>query len=891
MAVTLANCVEYSQEQVFEYGLDLAEGQENPALAAHLQACEGCRALLNSYIQIGQNLKQLGSGDSDTAPLSESDTPATPERKTLGPYEIVGELGRGGMGVVFRARDPLLKRDVALKVMRRVLVRIAPVHFMGRNANGCEFFSMKLVSGRTLASALKSVHDGDARAVQELTMPRLLSIFERVCETIGFAHDNGVIHRDIKPGNIMIGAHGEVWVLDWGLAKVLRATDETAVLPADPASPSPPAQTAPGSAIGTPVYMSPEQARLEPLDERSDIYSLGAVLYEILTGRPPADGENPQAVMARVATGKIAPIASTRAGRCAPRALAAIAMKCLAFQGAERYAAVASLLQDLRAYAGGAAVSALPENRRERAQRYVRRHRTAFAAIAGVVTLLLIGVTIAALAVASEQSKARAALEAQQQAERTAHEKEKQAAAAEAKARDAENDKARRAQNRVAAFEPYSRAMDLLGRGQRFDEAEMLAKTALGIDHEFVEAQFAYAESLRRQGRSKDAADAFVAADELSRKTAGRSNLKAVLSAALGYENAGYWSKTFAALQRVDESGNPDPLADVCRVIRLCLFNKYAEARQLADRALERAPHLWEVHYAHANAVECGVKLGAIDPLPAQKSILDSLRAALTLAPHEGLLHFYLGNKIDGPQSLAELDKAIECESMNGYFRLGRAVKRRFAGDKLGAQEDVDRAQRTQLSPLLLKMYERRMADYAPDSAERRARDFALSKEIAAEVPDSPVRLANCVIVGLRQNNAADVGDMYAELQRRFPNDPGAITARVMSLNGDKRFVAAKDAIAQGLALYPYNTQLMELRARALFRDNQYSEAAAVIAQDLKWGGSDRFAMLKMQLDCSLRLNLLTQAREVLAELDKYWPERAAAELAQQRKELDASAK
>src|SRR5262249_55053368 len=158
--------------------------------------------------------------------------------------------------------------------------------------------------------------------------------------TIGFAHDHGVIHRDIKPSNIMIGTHGEIWVLDWGLAKMLRECDTCGTGKADPVRADTPAReqaalpvphvphTAAGSAIGTPAYMSPEQARHEPLDERSDIYALGAVLYEILAWEPPIDGDDPVKIMVRAAQGKITPIGKTRANQDIPKALSAVAMKC-----------------------------------------------------------------------------------------------------------------------------------------------------------------------------------------------------------------------------------------------------------------------------------------------------------------------------------------------------------------------------------------------------------------------------------------------------------------------------------------------------------------------------------------------------------------------------------
>jgi len=221
-------------------------------------------------------------------------------------------IARGGMGVVYRGRDASLCRDLAVKVLlpgyrdRPDLVRrfveearvcgrlahpgVVPVHELGRLGDGRPYFTMKLIEGQTLAALLeKRLHCGE-------DLPRFLAIFEQVCQTMAFAHARGVIHRDLKPLNVMVGAFGEVQVLDWGLAKVLgRASAESQPPDADGSS-SPDAdaprsseETQPGSVMGTFAYMSPEAARGEAdrLDERCDVFGLGAVLCVILTGKPP----------------------------------------------------------------------------------------------------------------------------------------------------------------------------------------------------------------------------------------------------------------------------------------------------------------------------------------------------------------------------------------------------------------------------------------------------------------------------------------------------------------------------------------------------------------------------------------------------------------------------
>ncbi len=233
----------------------------------------------------------------------------TPRSGTAGRYQIVGELARGGVGIVLKGHDVDLGRDVAMKVLREehsqnpeVLHRfveeaqiggqlqhpgIVPVYELGLGAGDRPFFTMKLVKGRTLASLLAE-RDAEER--------RLLRIFESVCQTMAYAHSRGVIHRDLKPANVMVGAFGEVLVVDWGMGKVLgrpaeeRPPQQSVIATVRSGPGSAPSEV--GSVLGTPAYMPPEQARgeVDALDARADVFSLGAILCEILTGKPPYVG-------------------------------------------------------------------------------------------------------------------------------------------------------------------------------------------------------------------------------------------------------------------------------------------------------------------------------------------------------------------------------------------------------------------------------------------------------------------------------------------------------------------------------------------------------------------------------------------------------------------------
>jgi len=251
-------------------------------------------------------------GDQDTPVVKPQ---ASAAEALAGRYQVVGELARGGVGVILKARDADLGRDVAMKVLRsdhmgndELLQRfieeaqiggqlqhpgIVPVYELGLQADQRPYFTMKLVKGRTLSALLSDRPDpGHERG-------RHLALFHQVCQTLAYAHSRGVVHRDLKPANIMVGAFGEVQVVDWGFAKVLlsggiadeRKARETADLSviATHRSGAEGSGSMAGSVMGTPAYMPPEQAlgEVDNLDERSDVFSLGAILCEILTGEPP----------------------------------------------------------------------------------------------------------------------------------------------------------------------------------------------------------------------------------------------------------------------------------------------------------------------------------------------------------------------------------------------------------------------------------------------------------------------------------------------------------------------------------------------------------------------------------------------------------------------------
>jgi serine/threonine protein kinase len=317
-------------------------------------------------------------------------------------YQLVREIARGGMGRVYLCVDTELDREVALKVLEgnnpggaepsrmlreaRIVARlehpgIVPVHDLGILPDGRMYYVMKLVRGSRLDEH-----------VRELTsLSDKLRIFQTVCETVAFAHAHGVIHRDLKPQNIMVGPFGEVLVIDWGVAKLLGAVSVADPVPGSKtqAGVDYPGLvsdvTADGTVIGTPAYMAPEQARGEivELDHRSDIYSLGAILYFLLVGEPPVRGANGNLPTPSGVVG-----ISTRFARVLP--VWAICSTAMAPDPDFRYATASDLSADVGKFLDGDKVSAYKENYFERAGRWFGRHRFIVLLVAAYLLMRII---------------------------------------------------------------------------------------------------------------------------------------------------------------------------------------------------------------------------------------------------------------------------------------------------------------------------------------------------------------------------------------------------------------------------------------------------------------------------------------------------------------------
>jgi tetratricopeptide (TPR) repeat protein len=671
------------------------------------------------------------------------DTPLGPEAllhapglSRAGRFRLLGEIARGGMGTVLRAHDPALDRPLAVKVIlpqhradpslvRRFLdeARLAgqlqhpgvvPVLDVGQLEDGRPFFAMKLVEGQTLAELLRQRPDPG----QDL--PRLLRYFEAVCQAVGYAHSRGVIHRDLKPANVMVGAFGEVQVMDWGIAKGLAPLTPTLSQPrgeGEKETPAPPScilgeqgeGTRAGAVVGTPGYMAPEQARGEAVTRRGDVFALGAMLCEVLTGSPPFAAEGGASpglldVLARVRQADLRG-ALARLDRCgADPELVRLARECLSPRPEDRPADGAAVAERVAAHLAGL------QDRLSRAEARAEGERTR--------RRLALGLAVAVLALVALGGSALLLVQ-RSQAEQAREQARRQQAGESALARSADLRQQGRWDEALAVLEQARQRLDerdgQLSRDvlQAVEEAELIrrleqvrlrAATWTGRSFAVARADREYEAEFRAAGLGGPGEPADAVAERV-RASGVRAALVAALDAwAVQTENlrrrdwvravarradqGGAWGRRlraswadFPALERLAREAPIDRLSPHLLVALAGSLSNSREAVPLLRRAQARYPgdfwvtfslaarlHVEQRHaeaagfYQAALAVRPGtpavlINLGTV--LTAQKQLdeaCDCFRRATALAPGLAHAHYNLGHAL---QAKDRLDAAV----------------------------------------------------------------------------------------------------------------------------------------------------------------------------------------------------------------------------------------
>jgi len=552
----------------------------------------------------------------------------------IGRYRLEDEVARGGQGAILRVYDQDLRRPLAMKVVLggeaggqaapvasvapRTLGRfleeaqvtaqldhpgIVPVHELGLDPDGRVYFTMRLVRGEDLAAIFAKTREG----VEGWSQTRALNVLVRVCEAMAYAHHKGVIHRDLKPANVMVGRFGEVYVMDWGLARVLARDGDSAdtedlahdeiVDPDDPDV----LTTMDGDVVGTPAYMPPEQAlgRLAAMGPQSDVYSLGAMLYELLAGHEPyASGDRLSVldVLYKAQSEAPEPLSSEAPG--APQELVAICEKAMARDPARRYPDMSGLAEDLRAFLEGRVVRAYETGAVAEFRKWVVRNKPLAGAMAAGVLALVAGLATTLVQKGRADENARLALEREHAAIQA-----EARASAEALRASHEAETARRTTDfLVGLFEVVDPGES---RGNTITAREILDRGAQRIDSELGD----------------------------------QPEVQSALMGTMGtvYRSLGLYAQATPLLERslerrIEAFGDQDPrvaeaLTDLGHVQRLAA--DFAEAEPLLRRALEqrialsgeRGPAVASVQH------ELGVVLGGLNRFAEGETFLRSALA------------------------------------------------------------------------------------------------------------------------------------------------------------------------------------------------------------------------------------------------------------------------
>jgi serine/threonine-protein kinase len=887
---------------------------------------------------------------------SSGEMPSPSERSSR--VQLLGEIARGGMGAVLKARDPDLGRDVAVKVLLEAhrekpdLIRrfveeaqiggqlqhpgIVPVYELGTFGDSRPYFTMKLVKGQTLAALLGSRQDlADGVA-------KFLGIFEQVAQTVAYAHARGVIHRDLKPSNVMVGSFGEVQVMDWGLAKVLSrggATDDApAGMVGDQETVISTSRNAPdsdlsqaGSVLGTPSYMAPEQARgeIERVDERADVFALGSILCEVLTGRPAFVGRSSGEIQRKAAVGDVAD-ALARLDACGADAeLIALARDCLAPEADDRpenasavdgrvngyLAGVQDRLRSAERQAAVSEATAVKERKRRKLQLGLA------ASLVGLMVLLGGGYAwnerqkaarVSRIARAVDDALADAARFRGEALAASPEDSGKWAEAASAIERAeallAQGEAHTALKERVSALlnqVESERALALEKARRKLVDRALLAELESirgdrAIHDNLLRANNEYAAAFRKAGLDLEAVDP----TEAGRRIASRfepSELAAYLddwasiSRRADRTGVGRWRRLVETARAADADPWRDALRAVVGSKEGVAFLKLSE---LADdtRALEAQPA--------ASLVLLARELGVVGTPEARERARQVLREATALHPGDFWAHFELGRGgSPGKSDFSRPEESIVHLTAASAIRPGSASTRFFLGEVLNSQSRNDEAivqfreslrLNRDSSWAQLSLYEtlrgqgklaeeeatcRKAARLRPDDAWAHA-DLAGTLKASEKYEDAIVEfreairlkpdmlLAQVELGGTyyRLNRLAEAVAPWREAVRLNPDDP------VMHLNlalALARSGAKSEQIVaeyrEAIRLQPDSADNHEMLGSALFRSAKVDEAIVELLEAIRL----RPNYVQAYRDLDLALARKEKSDEVIACYEK----------------------
>ena len=693
-----------------------------------------------------------------------------------------GELGRGGLGRVDLAQEVRLQREVAVKVLlpaadaERVAEfveeaqisgqlehpNIVPVHELGFDPGGLPYLVMKRVQGVTLADivAKRRKRRGISR-LEELQRDHILEHFLKVCDAMSYVHARGVIHRDLKPANVMVGAFGEVLVMDWGLARPIGEPQSGRAVRTDRRGDNARDLTLDGTVVGTPAYMPPEQAdgRQDEMDARADIFALGGILYSLLTGETPYAGRDVNEVLVKAARHQLVSPARRTPHAGIPRELDAIVMKAMAAEREDRYGSVGELRDDIDALVSSRPVSACAPRLHERLVKWARRHPAASLAIG----LCVLFVALAAIGTSVALTQIAHADAARARADADAARLDQQRAAAVQAARDAE----------LQTLAREGRIRDLLGE---------LNTTLAGERDDAIQQFYAEWEAAQQRGES----------DEQFIRGLGEERVKRTIAA---------FEQLLATAKKLGQDVVPVSSEDFRHlgVLYAVGIGDLERALDYLDRAVILAPD------DPLTRMNRGVvRRMAGNP----RGALDDLDVAVQAAPDSAEAHFNRGvvkrDLLDTSGALADFDAALQLKPAFALALAARAYQRYILGNAGPALEDATRALEMNdglaeaLMVVALVEIGRGRVDAALD---------ACNKSIAADPQSATPYVYRSVVQRMRRNPEAAIADCNEAL-KRDAKLWSAYFQRALAYSQSRQAQFALDDYNTAIELTPGNPEL-----------------------------------------------------------------------------------